>query len=77
MCPGFVETPLTERNPYPMPFLLTPDKAARLMARAIARRKRFYVLPWQMAVLGKRAALRAARWSFDRVFVRRARKPSE
>ncbi|MFO1322639.1 MAG: SDR family oxidoreductase [Burkholderiales bacterium] len=74
ICPGFVATPLTERNPYPMPFLLQPDKAARLMARAIARRRRFYVLPWQMALLGK--VLRVApRALYDRVFAGRKRKP--
>ena len=40
-------------NPYPMPFLLDADEAARLIARAIERRRRFYVLPWQMAIVGR------------------------
>src|SRR5678815_836216 len=53
ICPGFVETPLTERNPYSMPFLIPAVDAARLMANAIEDKRRFYVLPWQMAVLGK------------------------
>ena len=35
ICPGFIATPMTARNPYRMPFLLAPDKAARLIARAI------------------------------------------
>jgi short-subunit dehydrogenase len=52
ICPGYIATPMTATNPYPMPFLLDPDKAARLIARAIERRKRFYVLPWQMAIIG-------------------------
>jgi hypothetical protein len=42
---------MTEDNPYPMPFLLRVEKAARLIARAIERRRRFYVLPWPMALL--------------------------
>jgi len=76
LCPGFVETPLTARNPYRMPFLIPADKAARLMANAIEDKRRFYVLPWQMAVLGK--ALRCLpRPIFDRVVARRARKPRE
>ena len=54
VCPGFIATPLTAGNPYAMPFLLAPEKAAALIARAIARRRRFYVLPWQMAWLGRR-----------------------
>ena len=60
ICPGFIATPMTARNPYRMPFLLAPDKAARLIARAIERRRRFYVLPWQMAWGGPVAADHAA-----------------
>ena len=76
LCPGFISTPLTARNPYPMPFLLTPERAARLIERAIAARRRFYVLPWQMALLGK--VLRCAPTALhDRVFAGRARKPRQ
>ncbi|MFO1302387.1 MAG: SDR family oxidoreductase [Burkholderiales bacterium] len=76
ICPGFVETPLTARNPYRMPFLITADKAAVLMANAIEDRKRFYVLPWQMALLGR--ALRCLpRPLFDRIVAKRARKPRD
>jgi NAD(P)-dependent dehydrogenase (short-subunit alcohol dehydrogenase family) len=74
ICPGFIATPLTSGNPYRMPFLLAPDKAARLIARAIARRRRFYVLPWQMAWLGR--VLRCMpRPLYDRVVAGRKRKP--
>ena len=74
ICPGFVETPLTARNPYRMPFLITADQAATLMANAIEDKKRFYVLPWQMALLGR--ALRCLpRPLFDRIVAKRARKP--
>ena len=37
ICPGYVATPMTARNPYRMPFLMQPDVAARKIARAIAR----------------------------------------
>ena len=74
VCPGFIATPLTARNPYRMPFLLTPDAAAVLTARAIARRRRFHVLPWQMALFGR--VLRCVpRPIFDRAVAGRARKP--
>ena len=74
VCPGYIATPMTEKNPYPMPFLLRPEKAARLIERAIRRRRRFYVLPWQMALAGR--VLRCLpRPLFDAVFARAPRKP--
>lgn len=52
ICPGYIATPMTQGNPYRMPFLLDADDAAKKIADAIARRKRLCVLPWQMAVVG-------------------------
>jgi short-subunit dehydrogenase len=52
ICPGYVATPLTAKNPYRMPFLMRPTDAARKIASAIQARKRFYVFPWQMAIVG-------------------------
>ena len=74
ICPGYIATPMTERNPYPMPFLLTADEAARRIARAIERRQRFYVLPWPMAIVG--GVLRIMpRPIYDALFARAPRKP--
>jgi short-subunit dehydrogenase len=51
ICPGFVRSELTANNRYPMPFILSAEQAARLIQRAIARRARTYVFPWQMRLL--------------------------
>ncbi len=53
ICPGFIATPMTAKNPYPMPFLLDADDAVRRMARAMDAGKSFAVVPWQMAILGR------------------------
>ena len=53
ICPGFIRTPMTAKNPYPMPFILEADDAARRIARAIAAGSSFAVVPWQMALLGR------------------------
>jgi len=74
VCPGYVATPMTAGNPYSMPFFMQPDAAARNIARAIARRKRFHVLPWQMAIAGR--VLRALpRPLYDRLFANAPVKP--
>lgn len=76
ICPGFIATPLTARNPYRMPFLMQPDDAARRIARAIKRRRAFCVVPWPMAVAAR--VLRVLpRPLFDRAVQNRKRKPRD
>jgi short-subunit dehydrogenase len=76
ICPGFIATPLTARNPYKMPFLIQADEAARQIARAIGRRQRFRVVPPGMAALS--VLLRALpRPLYDRVVQNRKRKPRD
>jgi NAD(P)-dependent dehydrogenase (short-subunit alcohol dehydrogenase family) len=48
ICPGFVESPMTAVNPYPMPFLMAVDKAARLIRRRLARDRARIVFPWPL-----------------------------
>jgi len=74
LCPGYIDTPMTQRNPYPMPFLLTAPEAARRMARLIERGVRRGVTPWQMALVG--SLLRNLPSAlYDRAFARAPRKP--
>jgi short-subunit dehydrogenase len=51
--PGFVRTPMTDRNRFPMPFLVEPEAAARTIADGIARDKAEIVFPLPMAVAMK------------------------
>jgi short-subunit dehydrogenase len=74
ICPAYIATPMTGGNPYRMPFLMDADVAARKIAGAIARRKRHYVLPWQMAVVGW-FMRRLPRPLYDSLFSRAPRKP--
>jgi short-subunit dehydrogenase len=74
ICPGYIATPMTAGNPYPMPFLMPVDRAAVLIARAIERRRRFYVLPWPMALVGRVLRI-VPRAVFDFAFAHAPRKP--
>ena len=51
-----------------------PCRAARKIARAIGARKRFYVLPWQMAIAG-RVLRMLPRPVYDRIFAKAPVKP--
>ena len=48
--PGFVDTPINQGNPNRF-WLQTPDKAAQLMVKAVAKRKRVYIYPFRMRLL--------------------------
>jgi NAD(P)-dependent dehydrogenase (short-subunit alcohol dehydrogenase family) len=74
ICPGYIATEMTARNPYRMPFLLPVDKAAGLIAGAIARRRRFLVLPWPMALLSRLFRV-LPRPLYDAVFAKAKHKP--
>ncbi len=50
LAPGYIDTPLTRENDYPMPFLMQPAVFADQAFRAIERGVRWRVIPWQMGV---------------------------
>jgi short-subunit dehydrogenase len=51
--PGYIRTPMTDVNTFPMPFLMESDVFAEKFANAVARKKRFVVIPWQMGITVK------------------------
>jgi len=74
ICPGYIKTPMTDINPYPMPFILDAGEAAKRMARAIERQTSFTVIPWQMGIVG-RVLKCMPRWLYDRLFAKAPHKP--
>ena len=71
--PGYVDTPLTSQNRYPMPFLMRPEKFADKAFDTIAAKTSYRVIPWQMGIVAK--LLRMLPNSvFDRALVGRPRK---
>lgn len=74
IAPGYIRTPMTEHNPYRMPFLMDADVFARKTVRAIAAGRRFAVVPWQMGVVASILHL-MPRWLYDAIFSRAPRKP--
>ena len=74
LLPGYIATPLTARNPYPMPFLMPAERFADWAFNAISAGSSYSVIPWQMAIVAK--LMRALpNPLFDRLAAGRGRKP--
>ena len=73
LLPGYIDTPLTRKNRYSMPFLLGADDFAERAFRAIEAGSSYRVIPWQMGVVGKLLRL-LPNPLFDRALAGRPRK---
>ncbi len=74
ICPGYIVTPMTANNPFPMPFILTVEDAAKKIARTIESGTLFSVIPWQMSIVAKALRL-LPNFLYDRIFADVPRKP--
>jgi short-subunit dehydrogenase len=74
IAPGYIDTPLTQGNPYPMPFLMQPEEFAERTFRKITSGTSYAVIPWQMAVVAKLLRV-LPDGLFDAVLAGRTRKP--
>jgi len=50
ICPGFVRTPMTAVNRFPMPWLMEADRAAEVIKRGLAKDRGRIAFPWPLAV---------------------------
>lgn len=60
--PGFVTTPMTERNDFPMPFLMDADEAALRILRGLQRRPRELNFPRRLTFVLRLAQLSGGLW---------------
>ena len=65
VCPGFVRTPLTDRNDFPMPFRIEADEAARRIVDGIEAGKPEIHFPRRFSLLFKLMTLLP-----DRLYIR-------
>lgn len=76
ICPGYIRTPMTQKNPFPMPLLMDADKAAAIIARGLAKNRAriafplpLYLLLWFISCLSVRIT--------DPIFSRLPAKPAQ
>jgi short-subunit dehydrogenase len=64
--PGFVRTPMTDKNEFKMPFLMEADKAAQIILKGIKKEKRIIQFPF-LTVLGSKIVSVFPEWIFEKL----------
>lgn len=62
ICPGFVDTPLTQNNHHPMPFLMKAPRAAELIFNAIEKKKMIYAFPFLISAFVRILSILPRTW---------------
>jgi len=62
ICPGYVVTPMTAVNEFPMPFLMSAERAARIVQRGLRRNRARIAFPWPMYVAAWLAGVLPPAW---------------
>jgi short-subunit dehydrogenase len=73
VCPGYIDTPLTQGNRYSMPFLMPVEAFANKAYETIAAGISYRVIPWQMGLVAKVLRL-LPNGLYDKVLAGRPRK---
>lgn len=53
VCPGYIRTPMTAQNPFPMPLLMNPERAAERTLKGIAQGDTRIVYPRRLYALAR------------------------
>lgn len=73
ICPGYIKTPMTANNSYPMPFLMEAADFAQKSLQKIEAGSTYSVIPWQMGVVAKLLRM-MPNALFDKALAGRGRK---
>jgi short-subunit dehydrogenase len=74
IAPGYIDTPMTQKNKHPMPFMIPAEKFAAKAVRTIAAGNSYQVIPWQMGVVAKLLRM-LPNWLYDLLFSKAPHKP--
>ena len=69
--PGFVETPMTAKNKFPMPFLMSAEKAAKIIIQGIKKEKRIIQFPLP-TVLGAKLMRIVPEFLFEYISIKKS-----
>ena len=60
--PGFVKTPMTDKNEFDMPFLMGVQKGSKIIIEGLKKDKRIIEFPWQITIGAKILRIMPTRW---------------
>lgn len=73
ICPGWIETPLTAKNDFPMPFMITAERAAQVILQQLAVKKSRIAFPKRLYFTLRLLDALPVSWS-DVLFARMPKK---
>ena len=76
ICPGYVRSRMTAGNKFRMPLLMDADRAARIVARGLARNRGRIAFPWRLYALLRLVNALPLSWT-DAIARRMPRKANE
>lgn len=75
ICPGFIKTPMSDGNPYPMPFLMDVERTALIIQRGLVRNRARIAFPWPVYMAALAAGAVPPSWT-DWMARKMPRKPA-
>lgn len=75
ICPGFIRTPMTDINTFPMPFLMEAEAAARFIRHKLARNPARIAFPLPLYWIVRLIAALPVSWA-DKLLFRLPKKPA-
>ncbi|MES2677120.1 MAG: SDR family NAD(P)-dependent oxidoreductase [Pseudomonadota bacterium] len=75
VCPGYIKTPMTAVNNFPMPFLISADKAAQIIKKSLAKNKSRIAFPFPLYFIVWLATLISTKIT-DPIFAKLPKKKS-
>ena len=75
VCPGYIKTPMTDINPFPMPLMMSAERSAKIIRRGLGRNQARIAFPFRMYLLVRLLALLPQDW-INMMTKERPRKPT-
>ncbi|MGE3623737.1 MAG: SDR family NAD(P)-dependent oxidoreductase [Bdellovibrionales bacterium] len=63
VCPGFIKTPMTDVNKFPMPLVMAAGRAARIIRDGLARNRACIAFPLRIYMLVQLLAMLPRQWT--------------